>query len=141
KTELGRDCSDDFAECFLATLDIHERACRGPSDSQYIERGNVGDMDVRPTVQPTSDVTGHTGYFSLTHQCGYLPAVRRRAQRIAIDHRIAENHCLDAGGRKHQLVDSYASGPFGERHDWRHLIKDPIGRFTHGEIRHDTAAA
>ena len=37
------------------------------------------------------------------------------------------------------VVDGYASGPFGERHDCRHLIKDPIGRFTHGdEVRNDS---
>ena len=67
--------------------------------------------------------------------------MRRGAHSIAVDHRVAEHHRADAGSSEHQPVDRDTSGLIGVRLDWRRLVKDSIGRFAHGEIGHDAAAA
>jgi hypothetical protein len=77
----------------------------------------------------------------LAHQRGDLDALRRGPQSIAVDHRVAEHHRADAGSSEHQPVDRDTSGLVGVRLDWRRLVKDSPGRFTHGEIGHDATAA
>src|SRR6516164_1237148 len=98
-------------------------------------------MYVRPTVQSASDVPCDSGCLGLAHERGDLDALRRSPQSIAVDHRVAEHHRADAGSSEYQPVDRDTSGLIGVRLDWRRLVKDSIGRFAHGEISHDAAAA
>src|SRR5262245_1497449 len=98
-------------------------------------------MYIRPTVQSASDVPRDPGYLGLAHERGDLDALRGSPQSIAVDHRVAEHHRADARGSEHQPVDRDTSGPSGVRLDWRRLMKDSIGWFSHGEIGHDAAAA
>jgi hypothetical protein len=77
----------------------------------------------------------------LAQERGDLDALRRGPQSIAVDHRVAEHHRADTGSTEHQPVDRDTSGLIGVRLDGRRLMKDSIGRFTHGEISHDAAAA
>src|SRR5262245_641795 len=98
-------------------------------------------MYIRPTVQSASDVPRDPGWRGLARERGDLGARRRSPQSIAVDHRVAEHHRADAGSSEHQPVDRDTSGLIGVRFDWHRLVKDSIGRFAHGEISHDAAAA
>ena len=95
-------------------------------------RRDIGDMHIRPTVQSASDVTRDAGRCGLAHERGNLDTSRRRAQSIAVDHGVAEHYRADAGGIEHEPVYRYASGLVSFRLDWRRLMKDSIGRLTHG---------
>src|SRR5262245_27178673 len=88
-------------------------------------------MHIRPAVQSASDVPRDAGRLGLRHERRDLDAPRRRSQGIAVDHAIAEHHGADAGSTEHQPVDRDTRGLIGVRLDWRPLMKDSIGRFTH----------
>src|ERR1700680_4459249 len=97
-------------------------------------------MYIRPTIQSASDISRDPGRFSLAHERRNLNALRESPYSVAINHRVAEHYRANAGRRQHQLIDRNPCSLVGVRLDWRGLIKDSIGRFTHGAIGHDAAA-
>jgi hypothetical protein len=115
ETKAGGDGFGDLAERRLAAFDIHESAGRRFRQRKGIKRRDIGDMHIRPTVQPTSDVRHHTGCLGLAHKRRNLHALRWCTQGFAVDHRAAEHDRADAGGIEDQPVDRDAGGFVGCR--------------------------
>src|SRR5262249_41266699 len=128
-------------ERLLTTLDIHECASGCLGERQYINRRHISNMHVGPSIQSAPDITRYASYFDLPHECGNLDALCWRTHRTAAAHRIGEHHGPDTGTLKHQPVQRYTCGLFGQRLNRRCLIKDAVGWLAHGEIGDDAASA
>ena len=121
----------------------HRRMCRpAPWRAPNVKRRDISNMHVRPSIQSAADITRDARCLGLPHQCGNLDALRRRSQRIAVDHRIADHHRSNTRSRKYQPIDCHASRPF-------RAVAQPAsphqkyasGWLAHGEIGDDAAAA
>src|SRR6516164_62475 len=141
KAKARRDGACDLAQRLLAALDVHECARWCLRDGQCVERRHIRDMHVRPAVESPPDVPSDAGCPGLAHERRNLDALCRRAQRIAVDHGVAEHHRADAGGITHKPVYRDPGGLLRDRFDGCRLVKDATGRLAHGEIGHDAAAA
>ena len=81
---------------FLAAFDIDKAARRRLRQRQRIKRRDVANVHVRPAIFATADVTRYPRCPRLLYQRRNLHALRRSAQRIAVDHRVAQNDSANA---------------------------------------------
>jgi hypothetical protein len=138
QAEARCDGAGDVAQLFLAALDIQEGSARRLLQRDRVEIRDIGDVRVGPAVQPAPDIARDARLLGLPRQPRHLHAFRRRAQGMAVDHRVAQH---GAAGALDQPVDGDARHLVRLGHDRRVLVEDAVRRLAHGLVADDAAAA